>query len=242
MTMKKIWFISDLHLDVCRPKMMATFANFLDDIKPQAEALYILGDLFEYWIGDDVLQQDDHAFLPIIQKLKQLSNAGVKLYFIAGNRDFLIGKQFAHHTACQILDEAAVIDLYGIPTLIMHGDTLCTDDVDYVKFRVMVRSKQWQSRFLNLSILQRIEQAQALRDASKQQTGQKIEGILDVNQVAVINTMKHYKVLQLIHGHTHRMARHTFNIDGKFAKRFVLGDWYDAAHFLSVSPNSYTIV
>jgi UDP-2,3-diacylglucosamine hydrolase len=240
--MKKTWFISDLHLDTRRPQMIVAFLDFLDDIKPQAEALYILGDLFEYWIGDDVLLQKDHAFLPIIHKLKQLSDAKVKLYFIAGNRDFLIGEHFAMYTACQIIDEAKVIDLYGIPTLLMHGDTLCTDDKDYIKFRAMIRAKQWKNDFLNLSISQRIEQAQALRDASKQQTGQKIERILDVNQAAVTETMKHYNVLQLIHGHTHRMATHVFDIDGKSAKRFVLGDWYDAVHFLSVSSNSYTIV
>jgi len=240
--MKKTWFISDLHLDTRHPQMIDAFLDFLDEIKPQAEALYILGDLFEYWIGDDVLLQKNHAFLPIIRKLKQLSDAKIKLYFIAGNRDFLIGEHFAKHAACHIIDEAKVIDLYGIPTLIMHGDTLCTDDKDYMTFRAMIRSKQWKSDFLNFSISQRIEQAQALRNASKQQMGQKIECILDVNQAAVTQIMKHYNVLQLIHGHTHRMARHTFDIDGKPAKRFVLGDWRDVAHFLSVSPNSYTIV
>lgn len=240
--MKKTWFISDLHLDVRRPEMLAIFENFLDEIKPQAEALYILGDLFEYWLGDDVLQQDNYPFLAIINKLKQLSDTGIKLYFIAGNRDFLIGEHFAEATACRLLDEAVVIDLYGIPTLIMHGDTLCTDDVDYLQFRAMVRSKQWQEGFLEGSIAQRIQQAQALRDASKQSTQQKNEYILDVNQGAVIDTMQHYNVLQLIHGHTHRMAKHRFHINGKLAKRFVLGDWHDTAHFLSVSPNSYTIV
>ena len=238
--MKKTWFIADLHLDPCRPAMIHCFLRFVDSIQTQAEALYILGDLFEYWIGDDVLQYNQD-YSSVTSKLKQLSDYGVAVYFIAGNRDFLIADGFVQQTACQILDENHIIDLYGVPTLIMHGDTLCTDDVDYLQLRSLLRSQVWQSDFLSLSISDRIEQALVLRNASKAQTTQKTETILDVNQQAVMDIMKHYHVLQLIHGHTHRMASHYFDIDGKKAKRFVLGDWYNAPHYLTVSPNNYTM-
>ncbi len=241
--MQKTWFISDLHLDASRPQMIQEFLEFLSALQNQAEALYILGDLFEYWIGDDILEQAEHEFWPIIIKLQQLSDRGVKLYFVAGNRDFLLGDEFANMTRCKIINQSeSVIDIYGTKTLIMHGDTLCTDDVEYLKFRKLLRSQAWKDNFLSKSISDRIKHALKLRNTSKQQTQQKNETILDVNQTAVIDAMQHHQVQQLIHGHTHRMATHRFSIKGQLVKRFVLGDWHDKAHFLSISSNSCTMV
>lgn len=239
----KTWFISDLHLDASRPHLLKLCLEFLNEIQHQVDALYILGDLFEYWLGDDSLQSPElEIFLPILSKLKALSDNGVPLYFIAGNRDFLISTDFERKTGCQILEDEVVIDLYGVPTLIMHGDTLCTDDISYLQLRELLRSKQWQKDFLALSIKERIEQALKLRNASKEQTANKSEEILDVNQQAVELIMHKHDVLQLIHGHTHRMATHEFNLNGREAKRIVLGDWYKHSHFLSVDQNSYTLV
>ncbi len=238
----KTWFISDLHLDVNRPEIIQFFLEFLDDIKPQADAVYILGDLFEYWIGDDMLELSIFKpFSSVISKLKSLSDANVKLYFIAGNRDFLIADSFANKTACKLLPDEKVIDLYSVPTLIMHGDTLCTDDVEYLKLREMLRSKAWQDNFLSLPIEERMQQAQALRDSSKKEMKNKAEEILDVNQITVENTMQQQGVLQLIHGHTHRMATHHFQLNKQAAHRIVLGDWYNAPHFLSVDKSGFTL-
>ena len=235
----KTWFISDLHLDPSRPQIIQLFLDFLDDIQPQADALYILGDLFEYWIGDDALQLPSfQAFSPVLKRLKILSNSGVKLYFIAGNRDFLIGKTFTKLTGCKILNDEVVIDLYGMKTLIMHGDTLCTDDTEYLKLRYQLRSATWQKDFLTLSLDKRIEQALELRNASKKQTASKSEEIMDVNQQTVINTMGKWGVTQLIHGHTHRMATHKLTINGQQASRTVLGDWYNKLHYLSIDKQS----
>lgn len=239
----KTWFISDLHLDASHPRLLKLCLEFLNEIQHQADALYILGDLFEYWLGDDSLNSPElEVFLPIISKLKALSDKGVPLYFIAGNRDFLLSTGFESKTGCQILEDEVVIDLYGVPTLIMHGDTLCTDDVGYLKLRELLRSEQWQKNFLALSVEERVEQALMLRNASKEQTANKADEILDVNQQAVESTMNKYNVLQLIHGHTHRMATHDFNLSGSKAKRIVLGDWYKNSHFLSVDQNSYVLV
>ena len=239
----KTWFISDLHLDASRPDLLQLCVDFLDEIKHQADSLYILGDLFEYWLGDDSLDTPiSKCFQPVIAKLKELSNTGIPLYFIAGNRDFLISKDFAKQTGCKLLKDETIIDLYGVPTLIMHGDTLCTDDVDYLKLRDLLRSEQWQKDFLNLSIEKRIEQALKLRNASKEKTANKPENILDVNQQAVEFVMKKHNVFQLIHGHTHRMATHHFKLDEQEATRFVLGDWHTHSHFLSVDADTYTLV
>jgi len=235
----KTWFISDLHLDASRPQIIQLFLDFLDTIKPQADALYILGDLFEYWIGDDALDlPSSKPFIPVISKLQELSDFGIKLYFIAGNRDFLIDKQFADKTGCEILADEKIIDLYGTKTLIMHGDTLCTDDVEYLKLRALIRSEKWQTDFLSLSIEERIKEAQKLRDASKEQTASKPEEIMDVNQQSVEDTMNKWSVTQLIHGHTHRMATHQFVLNKQPVNRIVLGDWYNDLHYLSIDKQS----
>ncbi|HIO92494.1 MAG TPA: UDP-2,3-diacylglucosamine diphosphatase [Leucothrix mucor] len=232
----KTWFISDLHLDDTRPHITQQFFDFLNKIKDEAEALYILGDLFEAWIGDDILDTPLGASaLEVVNHLKKLSDNGTKLYFAHGNRDFLIGDQFIKRIGANLLDEHQVIDLYGTPTLIMHGDTLCTDDIEYQQLRGMLRKPQWQKEFLAKPLQERIEEALKLRQISQEKTKGKQEDILDVNQSKVEKVMRKFGVTQLIHGHTHRPATHDFELDGKQAKRIVLGDWYEQSSYLEFS-------
>ena len=232
----KTWFISDLHLDDSRPQITQAFLDFLDDIQADAEALYILGDLFEYWIGDDVIETPlGTSAAQVVQHLRALADNGTKIFFAHGNRDFLIADHFLQSINATLLDEHQVIDLYGTPTLIMHGDTLCTDDIEYQQLRKVVRDKQRQADFLAKSIQERIQEANHLRTLSQEKTKGKREEILDVNQEAVENVMRQAKVTQLIHGHTHRPATHEFLLDGQPAKRIVLGDWYEQSSSLSFS-------
>ncbi len=217
-------FISDLHLDPERPEITALFRDFLRQRAAAAEALYILGDLFEAWIGDD----DDAALgQEVAAALKALTRQGVAVAFIHGNRDFLIGESFAAAANARLLAEAVVIDLYGVPTLIMHGDTLCTDDVEYQKFRAQVRSPQWRAQLLSRPLAERRAIARQLRETSREATRVKAEDITDVNPAAVAQAMREHGVRRLIHGHTHRPAVHEFMLDGAPAQRIVLGDWYE---------------
>lgn len=232
--MAQTLFISDLHLDPQRPDIVALFLRFLAEQASQAEALYILGDLFEYWIGDDML---DHpataaALAPVAEGLRALSSAGVPVYFQHGNRDFLIGETFAQRCGVRLLPEAQVVELDGVPTLLMHGDSLCTDDVDYQRLRVMLRDPQWQREFLALPLEERIRQAQALREKSREAAQAKAETIMDVNPQTVVETMRRHGVHRLIHGHTHRPAVHEFELDQAPAHRIVLGDWYERGSVL----------
>ena len=236
---KSTYFISDLHLDESHPHLYKLFYEFIDDIAEKAEALYILGDLFEVWIGDDIL---DHPlgkqYLPTIDKLKSLADSGTKIYFIQGNRDFLIGEAFMKRIGGKLLPDQKIIDLYGTKTLIMHGDTLCTDDKAYQRMRKLFRLKIIQKLYLSLSIENRAKKANRIRQASKDQTQQKSEMILDVNQNEVTKQGKTGGVGLIIHGHTHRPATHKLKIDGKQVKRIVLSDWRDKACYLRVTPDS----
>lgn len=229
------WFISDLHLEPARPKSTHLLFEFLQHIRGKAEALYILGDLFEYWIGDDFLATPPgQMVLPILQAFKQVAAHGTPIYLQHGNRDFLLAEQFAELSSITLLPEQQVIDLYDQPTLIMHGDLLCTDDVDYQKARLLFRSPQWQQQILAKSIPERLQYAQSLRMQSQQTAQTKQEEILDANQATIETTMRAAQVQQLIHGHTHRPAIHEFDLDGQSAKRIVLGDWYHHGSFLRV--------
>ncbi len=238
------YFIADLHLDDSRPHITQLFIEFLDSIKPKADALYILGDLFEYWIGDDVLELQPEAcpntvklMQTVVAQLKMLADSGVKIYLGHGNRDFLIGDQFAQAVGASLLNEMTVIDLYGTPTLLMHGDTLCTDDIEYQQLRVILRNPQWQADFLSKSIQDRIKEADNLRLISQKQTKDKQADSLDVNQQQVERVMREFNVTQLIHGHTHRPAIHEFLLDDLPAKRIVLADWYQQSNCLKVDQD-----
>ncbi|HHL18718.1 MAG TPA: UDP-2,3-diacylglucosamine diphosphatase [Thiothrix sp.] len=234
--MKKTWFISDLHLDPSRPQLFTVLLDFLDHIEPQADALYILGDLFEFWVGDDLIQSPLGAvYLPILQRLKSLSNQGIALYFIQGNRDFLVRETFVQYIGAKLLPDTQVINLYGKPTLILHGDTLCTDDKGYQRMRALFRMKLIQKIYLSLNLENRTKRAQSVRHATKKQTQEKHSSILDVNQQAVKQLMQENSVTQMIHGHTHRPAIHKLTINGEKATRFVLSDWHDKASFIEAS-------
>ena len=235
--MSQTLFISDLHLDPKRPHIIAAFCRFLE-AHTNIDALYILGDLFEYWIGDD---DPAIGLETAISSIRELSTSGVPVYFIHGNRDFLIGKTFAKQTQCKIMQEETVINLYGKPTLIMHGDTLCTDDIAYQKYRKKARNPLIQKTLLMLSVKRRLKMADALRNKSKSAIAEKSEEIMDVNQAAVEQVMNKYNVTQLIHGHTHRPAEHEFTVNNENYKRYVLGDWYDHGSVLRCTSNTITL-
>ena len=227
-------FISDLHLDPERPTVTSLFLNLLATRARDAEAIYILGDLFEAWIGDDDASPMNQA---VCEGLKKCTSSGTPAFIMHGNRDFLLGAQFAAASGCTLLDDPALIDLYGTPTLIMHGDLLCTDDKEYMAFRAMVRNTKWQHELLSKSLQERQLIAREMRARSREQTGGKPESIMDVNKAAVTRTMTDHKVQRLIHGHTHRPAVHDLLIAGKPAQRIVLGDWYEQGSVLECSSH-----
>lgn len=222
-------FVSDLHLDPARPAVTALFLNFLEQRARQADALYILGDLFEAWIGDD---DDAEPGGTVAAALRRLTDQGVPTYFLHGNRDFLLGERFAAASGIQLLPESAVIELAGERVLLLHGDTLCTDDVEYQTFRAQVRDPAWRARTLALPLAQRRALAGQLRETSRQAIQQKAAAITDVNPTTVDRALRAHGVRRLIHGHTHRPAIHDWTLDGQPARRAVLGDWYDQGSVL----------
>lgn len=223
-------FISDLHLDPTRPAITRAFLNLLSDKAKQADALYILGDFFEVWIGDD---DDTELNQTIIDALHQLTTSGTPVYIMHGNRDFLIGQQFCQKTGCQMLEDPSVVNLYGEQALLMHGDSLCTDDIEYMQFRQLSRSAQWQQALLSRTVEERRQLATQMRAESKQANSNKAEDIMDVNAGEVIDALEHHQVKLLIHGHTHRPAIHSLNMGQNTAQRVVLGDWDQFGWLLS---------
>jgi UDP-2,3-diacylglucosamine hydrolase len=233
-----ILFISDLHLESKRADIQQAFCRFIQQQASSAEALYILGDLFEVWIGDDNLTDFN---LSIIHQLKQLSDSGVPIYLMVGNRDFLLGEQFAELSGCQLLTDPTKVDLYGEPVLLMHGDTLCTKDLDYQKFRAQVRRPEWRTNFLKMSIASRELIASKARDVSQATTQQQAAEIMDVTPEAVTQVMAEQGVQLLIHGHTHRPKVHKLQVRQQAAKRIVLGAWHHQGWVLEVSPTNYNL-
>lgn len=227
-------FISDLHLDPQRPETIGLLLEFLATRARTAAELYILGDLFEAWVGDD---DDAPLGSHIIAALRACSDAGTPIRLMHGNRDFLLGETFARQSGCHLLADPAVLDLYGVPTLLMHGDLLCTDDSGYLAFRRQVRNREWQQAFLARPVTQRRQLAMQMRDASRTETQQKAESIMDVNPGAVNRAMTAHRVRRLIHGHTHRPAVHDLTIRDQPAQRWVLGDWYDRGNYLECDAN-----
>ena len=216
-------FVSDLHLAADRPETTRLFIRFLETRARQARAVYILGDLFEVWLGDDMILPD---YQPAIAAMKALTDSGVPLFLMHGNRDFFMGQQLMQLCGATLLDDPSKIDLDGIPTLLMHGDTLCTDDLEYMKFRAMVRNPQWQNEVLAKSPTERLALAKQFREISKTETGNKAENIMDVNPTEVERMFSTHAVKRLIHGHTHRPAVHELEINNQNVQRIVLGDWY----------------
>lgn len=226
-------FISDLHLHESRPAVTQAFYQFLDNRASGAEALYILGDFFDAWIGDD---DDASLNAEVAQHLRQLSDQGTGIYMMHGNRDFLLGENFAKTAGATLIADPTLIDLYGQPTLLMHGDTLCTLDTEYQAFRQQVRSPAWQQQILAQPLAARRALAAQIRAQSKSMNSMKAEDIMDVTPEEVVRVMRDAGVRQLIHGHTHRPARHPLAIDGMAAERIVLGDWHDSAWCIYADP------
>ena len=216
-------FISDLHLCETRPNVTECFCSFLENVAYKSSDFYILGDLFDYWIGDEELDRP----LPklVVKGLNSLSNNGINIFFLPGNRDFLIGEKFAHASRLQRIDDFSFANLFGNNYLLMHGDTLCTDDTEYLKFRAKVRSKYWQKEFLSKPILERKRFAEKARNQSEKEKSLKSLAIMDVNRQAVLDVFLKYNSPTIIHGHTHRPAHHTYQVKGKTCHRFVLPDW-----------------
>lgn len=234
-----IYFIADLHLVENRPDITACFLSFLKNDAPNATALYILGDLFESWIGDD----DDSEFvLNIAYAIKSLSDKGTKVFFIHGNRDFLLGEKFARKSGMILLPEVDEIVLFGQKTIIMHGDTLCTRDIAYQEFRKKSRTWWWQTMIKSLPLFVRRKIAANYRKKSTEATAMKSQEIMDVTPNAVIETLTAHKSQLMIHGHTHRPYIHDISANNADAKRIVLGDWYDQGAWLKVTPEEMTLL
>jgi UDP-2,3-diacylglucosamine hydrolase len=230
-------FISDLHLCASRPAVTDAFLNFLKTEAKQAEELFILGDLFEYWAGDDDLDHSYHQ--NIILALKALSQ-NTAIYFIHGNRDFLVGEAFAEATGASILADPTALNLYGHRVLLSHGDALCTDDVEYQAFKKLVRSQDWQTKFMRQPLTQRKAQIEELRKKSEQEKSYKSSMIMDVNAQAVEKMLQDFNYPEIfIHGHTHRPAVHQLNLASKHCSRIVLGDWYEQGSCLRLDDSGF---
>ena len=223
-------FISDLHLAPERPHINETFFRFLRGTAARSEALHVLGDLFENWVGDDDLSDPFNA--AIADALAALPQAGIKLYFMQGNRDVLAADGFAARCGATLLTDPTLTDLYGTRTLLMHGDTLCTDDVEYQKFRVVARDPAFQQRFLSQTIAERKKQMADMRLKSEQHKQGQAAEIMDVAPAAVDKVLREFGYPRIIHGHTHRPARHLHAVDGRRCERWVLNDWYQQGGFL----------
>jgi UDP-2,3-diacylglucosamine hydrolase len=233
-----VLFVSDLHIDDHHPEIAGQFMQFLAGEAREAERLYILGDLFEVWIGDD---DPDPMKRRVIHALHDLSQSGVACHFMRGNRDFLTGEVFAEHTGCHMLEDLEIVDLFGTPALLLHGDTLCVDDRRYQEFRRMVRSEEWQRHFLSQPVHHRMATAGQARDASRSHTRTLPAEIMDASQAAVNTVMREKQVYTMIHGHTHRPAIHHFDLDDRPATRIVLGDWYEQGSVLRWSSDGYSL-
>jgi UDP-2,3-diacylglucosamine hydrolase len=230
-------FISDLHLTEERPEANERFIELLEGKARGAESLYILGDFFEYWIGDDDLAE---PFSAVVAAL--LRKLPIPLYFMHGNRDFLIGERFCAATGAKLLDDPAVETIQGEKTLLMHGDTLCTDDVEYQAWRRQARDPAFQAAFLAKTPSERHELVRRMREKSRQAARGKSEEIMDVNDAAVRQALRSHGVRRLIHGHTHRPGRHDLEVDGVRCQRWVLPDWYGRGGYLEVDRRGPRLV
>jgi UDP-2,3-diacylglucosamine hydrolase len=226
-------FISDLHLTEERPEANERFIAFLEEKARNADALYILGDFFEYWIGDDDLGEPFNAVVAGL--LKDLTGKGVQLHLMHGNRDFLIGERFCAATGAQLLQDPVVEEIEGEKTLLLHGDTLCTDDLDYQAWRRKARDRAFQAAFLAKSLAERRAAVGDMREKSRQVVKEKTPEIMDVNEDAVRQALRGHRVRRLIHGHTHRPGRHALEVDGERCERWVLPDWYGRGGYIEVT-------
>ena len=227
-------FASDLHLDSEAPWAIDAFISFLRGPAREAEALYLLGDIFEVWVGDDDTNPDNAR---ICEALRELTAGGVATFAIHGNRDFLLGERFSAVTGVKLLPDPVIVELHGVRTMLSHGDVFCTEDASYQQLRSIVRQPRWQRRFLSLPIETRRALASAARAGSKAHTQRTVPTIMDVNPDAVARAMRATGARRLIHGHTHRPAIHPGVIDGTQTERVVLAPWYEAASCISVGAD-----
>lgn len=234
----KTLFVSDLHLDAASPEIARQFHAFLEGEARSAEALYILGDLFEAWLGDD---DPDPAARATVRVLRALTDSGVPVFVMHGNRDFLIGERFCRETGAVLLPDGTVIELYGERAVLMHGDALCTDDASYQRLRRIVRNPVVRGLFRIMTLGQRRTLAARMRAGSRAHVGMTAPEIMDVNAEAVAHAFREAGVRTMIHGHTHRPAVHPLEIDGAPAKRIVLGDWYTQGSVLEVSAGGFEL-
>ena len=234
----KTLFVSDLHLDAASPGIARQFHAFLEDEARAAAALYILGDLFEAWLGDD---DPDPAPRATIRALRALTDAGVPVWVMHGNRDFLIGEQFCRETGATLLPDGTVVELHGERAVLMHGDALCTDDASYQRLRRIVRNPVVRGLFRAMTLNQRRALAARLRAGSRAHVGTTAPEIMDVNAQAVALAFREAGVRTMIHGHTHRPAIHPLEVDGAPAQRIVLGDWYAHGSVLEVSAGGFEL-
>jgi UDP-2,3-diacylglucosamine hydrolase len=231
-------FVSDLHLDVAYPDAGEQFLCFLQQEAPRADALYVLGDLFETWIGDDDI---DPLRSRVCAALREFTAGGTPCYVMHGNRDFLLGAGFERLTGCRLLGDPTVIDLYGESVLLTHGDALCTADYSYQRLRATVRRPAWQRRFLQLPLPARRTLADVARAGSRAHTARMIPTIMDVSLPAVGAALRACGVRSMIHGHTHCPAVHRFELDGNTAQRVVLGAWYEQGSALRWTRDGYAL-
>lgn len=231
-------FVSDVHLNNARANIVRAFLEFLGQKARHADALYILGDLFDEWLGDD---DDNPPHAEVSDALAALAATGVPISVVHGNHDFLLGKRFVERTGCRLLGDHTVIDVYGTPTLIMHGDTLCTRDVRYQTFRRITRNAIVKKLFLSMSLASRARRVAGIRRQTRKDVALKADDIMDVTAEAVDDVMRKYGVRHLIHGHTHRPAVHEFTLDGDDATRIVLGDWYEQDSVLIWDESGYRL-
>lgn len=233
-------FVSDLHLAPERPHINQQFFDFVERTAPQAEALYILGDLFEYWIGDD--DSEDPLNGAVERALGSLAQRGVRICLMHGNRDLLIGNKFARRSSVELITDPSLLDLYGTPTLLMHGDTLCTEDVEYQKFRAYAHDPTNQAEFLSQPLAARRKQMREMRARSEQSKQTKTSDIMDVSRAAVEAALRASACARLIHGHTHRPARHVHVVDERRCERWVLNDWYQRGGYLKCDITGCTAI
>jgi len=233
--MQPTLFLSDLHLSPDRPATADAFAAFCDGPAREAAAVYVLGDLFDWWIGDD--QLDEPFAARVGAAMRGLTAAGVPVHLAEGNRDFLYGPRFERETGARLIPEQLVVDASGVPTLLMHGDELCTSDVEYQRYRARMRSPETRRRLLALPGFVRRWIARSLRRRSRDQTALKPESILDVSDDAVLEAFRTHGVARMVHGHTHRPATHVVDVDGRRCERLVLADWHDRGHWLEAGAD-----
>lgn len=231
-------FISDLHLSPDNEVLIKLTTEFLRTETKGIESLYLLGDVFNTWLGDDIVPVE---YEPLITELQQLHQAGIKTYLMVGNRDFMMGKHFAERCGCQLIADPTVINLYGIKTLLIHGDSLCIDDVSYQRYRRKTRNKFLQWCFLQLPVRYRQGISDKIKQKSREQKQAKSAMIMDVNQLEVSRIMQEHHVRYLIHGHTHRPAIHTFTLANNLAYRIVLGDWENKVSVLKCNDQQFVL-